>query len=128
MRAFLTTACLFFLISVSYSQPSDVKGGGWMPEQTECLSESKRVAIQNRIQSNINNLRMAGKLPGEFDKNLIVQFQFPLDWNNGYLDYGFYGISNYVDHNQSFPGTIKDYECGQRSYDTPSGYNHSGID
>jgi hypothetical protein len=40
----------------------------------------------------------------------------------------YYGISNYIDQNASFPDLILDYDCGNRSYDLPSGYNHPGTD
>jgi len=45
-------------------------------------------------------------------------------------------IFNYVDHNPNvgpdsfnqFSGSNLDYNCGNRSYDTDSGYNHRGVD
>ncbi len=39
-----------------------------------------------------------------------------------------HGISNFVDHNAAFPGVLRDYECGERTYDTAAGYNHAGTD
>jgi len=43
-------------------------------------------------------------------------------------DGGYYGISNYVDNNLFHPDQVRDYTCGDRTYDTQWGYNHSGID
>src|SRR5688572_20114629 len=104
MRLIFLTALLLFLFTTLFGQPSEVAGGGWMPPQTECLSDDKRMAIQNKIRNNINQLRLAGKLPAVFNRDVIVKFQFPMDWHNGPQDYGFHGISNYVDHDPSFPG------------------------
>lgn len=39
-----------------------------------------------------------------------------------------HGISNFVDNNAAFPDFVRDYQCGARSYDTASGYNHRGTD
>ncbi len=46
---------------------------------------------------------------------------------------GYYAIGNYVDLNPMSNGggdtsTLRDYNCGKRTYDTPGGYDHSGID
>jgi hypothetical protein len=38
------------------------------------------------------------------------------------------GISNFVDRDPAFPDRLRDYQCGTRTYDTQSGYNHAGID
>ncbi|WP_439152127.1 M23 family metallopeptidase [Winogradskyella sp.] len=39
-----------------------------------------------------------------------------------------WAISNYVDHNPVAPDALSDYNCGPRTYDTTSGYNHQGLD
>ena len=39
-----------------------------------------------------------------------------------------WSISNYVDHNSAYPNQLQDYNCGTKTYDTSSGYNHQGID
>ncbi len=43
-------------------------------------------------------------------------------------DPGHQAISNFVDHNPGYPDQLTDYFCGDRTYDTNSGYNHDGID
>lgn len=43
-------------------------------------------------------------------------------------DSGFYVISAYVDHDSLFPDHLKDYNCGQLTYDLSDGYNHTGTD
>jgi len=42
----------------------------------------------------------------------------------GYYFNGYYGISNYIDQDE----TLLDYNCVDRTYDTNSGYNHLGTD
>jgi hypothetical protein len=42
--------------------------------------------------------------------------------------FGVHGISNFVDLDPSYPNSLLDYACGDRSYDQASGYNHRGID
>lgn len=37
------------------------------------------------------------------------------------------GVSNYLDLDTT-TGSVLDYACGSRSYDTVSGYNHQGVD
>jgi len=37
-------------------------------------------------------------------------------------------VSNFVDQDPSYPGDVEDYRCGERTYDTSDGYNHTGID
>lgn len=121
---------LFLLICLDFTsaQPSEVQGGPWLPAASECLSEDQRILVRHRLQDNIKALREAGTLPFDVDRNAIVQFQFPMEWNNGFNDYGFYAISNFVDQDPAFPGMVEDYQCGQRTYDSSTGYNHRGID
>jgi hypothetical protein len=57
-----------------------------------------------------------------------VAFQWPLAQAPGFHEKGYYGITNFVDHNTAFPNQVRDYNCGTRSYDLSSGYNHQGID
>lgn len=110
------------------AQRSEVSGGpAPLLNTTKCLSNEHRELIHYKLQLNLNRLRSEGKIPTSQDRSAVL-FQFPMDWNTGFEDYGFYGISNFVDHNAEYPGFITDYNCGTRSYDTEDGYNHLGID
>jgi hypothetical protein len=53
---------------------------------------------------------------------------WPLTPDNGLMSFDYHGISNFVDLDPAFPNQLQDYQCGSRSYDNSSGYNHSGID
>ena len=47
---------------------------------------------------------------------------------SGFTHPGFHATSNLVDLDPAFPAAVLDYQCGERSYDTDDGYNHSGTD
>lgn len=53
-------------------------------------------------------------------------YDFPLKTTQS--QYGYYGISNFVDQNPNFPNQLEDYNGGMRTYDVDNGYNHQGID
>ncbi|APV50621.1 hypothetical protein BWI17_13530 [Betaproteobacteria bacterium GR16-43] len=55
-------------------------------------------------------------------------FQWPLRAARGYSDPGFETIANFVDEDPAFPDKVKDFNCGVRTYDQASGYNHRGTD
>lgn len=61
-------------------------------------------------------------------------FQWPTRLRSNILPHqnasyaGYYGISNYIDQNTGYPNLVQDYNCGNRSYDLSSGYNHRGTD
>ena len=46
----------------------------------------------------------------------------------GWPTTGYYGISNFVDHDPNYPNQLLDYHGGARTYDSASGYNHAGTD
>ncbi len=93
-----------------------------------CLTEEKRAELQEQVQSSINKLRGEGKLAA-IDSSYPPQFIFPVRGNGaGERDYGIHFMGNFVDHNPSFPNQLQDYNCGTRTYDTATGYNHKGID
>jgi murein DD-endopeptidase MepM/ murein hydrolase activator NlpD len=93
-----------------------------------CLTEEKRAEFQKQLQSSIDKLRSEGKIAA-IDSSFPPQFIFPVRGNGaGELDPGFHVMGNFVDHNPSFPNQLLDYNCGTRTYDLASGYNHKGID
>jgi murein DD-endopeptidase MepM/ murein hydrolase activator NlpD len=91
------------------------------------ISPEQRTAIVHMLQQNETRLRSEGLLQTPANPGFIA-FSWPIKQALNYNDNGFYGISNYVDENPSFPNAILDYNCGNRSYDLSSGYNHAGTD
>ncbi len=94
--------------------------GVWQGPQDE-LSESQRQVIQADIKRNIARLTAEGKLPPVTPS--VVLFGWPVQPIPELNDYGYHGISNFVDQASSPPGTILDYACGDRTYNT-----HRGTD
>ncbi|MES2847808.1 MAG: M23 family metallopeptidase [Bacteroidota bacterium] len=93
----------------------------------EEITPVQREAIKRKLQQNENALRLQGKLPVTLSP-MAQAFVWPIKQMLNYNDPGFYGISNYIDENTSFPNQVLDYNCGNRSYDQSSGYNHLGTD
>jgi hypothetical protein len=106
------------------------EGGGSYSMQLPVKDEmtlQQRTAIIEMLKRNERLLRAEGKLNMP-DNTALIAFQWPIKQSLGYNDNGFYGISNYVDENPAFPNAVLDYNCGNRTYDQASGYNHAGTD
>jgi murein DD-endopeptidase MepM/ murein hydrolase activator NlpD len=104
--------------------PLSAGGDGWNGPDDE-LSEEQRQAIEAQIESNIQLLEAQGQRP---TGPAAVSLAWPLKPADQLAAYGYHGISNFVDQNSGFPSQVLDYACGNRSYDTASGYNHPGTD
>lgn len=94
-------------------------GGEFVFQNTECISDADRSVIWDEINKNVDMLTRQGKLTTNPDA--IVLFSWPLKKAANLTDPGYYGISNYVDHNNS--SGLLDYNCGQRTYN-----GHKGTD
>ena len=125
MKYFL---CSFIFFSTyAFSQVSQSYGSGSSKIANDKMPEIQYAYYWQRNKNNQEKLLQNGKL--SYFKGSHPQYRFPLQSN--LPDNGFYGISNYVDLDPTYsnpPSTILDYNCGSRSYDTASGYNHQGID
>ncbi len=105
-----------------------VGGGEYKFPDNICLTEEARGDIKIRLQESIEELRAQGRL-NETKSFLAPLFINPIAGNAAVTsDYGFHGISNFVDQNLNFPNQLLDYNCGARTYDSASGYNHKGVD
>lgn len=124
---------LAIITSISaFAQPpvKQPDGGGDYRLQLQVkdeMSPEQRAAIVQTLQQNEARLRSEGLLPAT-NSPAIVAFNWPLKQAPGYNDNGYYGISNYIDQNPSVPNQLLDYNCGTRTYDLSSGYNHAGTD
>lgn len=141
MKKIVFVSTLFILLAVlSFSHLNKVEsqgnvqssfrppdGGGTILLPTDYMSEETRHDIQRQNQANIERLEREGKL-SKGNPELVVPLDWPVRKAANVTDFDVYGISNYVDHNPAFPNQITDFNCGTRSYDLASGYNHQGID
>lgn len=101
-------------------------GGSVVPQQHDAVSEFEQMNRWLRYWQDRQSLFEKGVLSEELSGVSHAMYDFPLRTTESYP--GFHGISNFVDLDPSFPGSILDYDCGSRSYDLDSGYNHQGID
>ncbi|MBJ2174324.1 peptidoglycan DD-metalloendopeptidase family protein [Aureibaculum sp. A20] len=98
------------------------------PDNLACISEEAKAKINAEVEVNVAKLIKQGKLSIKKAGLASPTFIWPVqkaatsDFND------VWAISNYVDHDATFPDNVQDYNCGTRTYDTSSGYNHSGTD
>src|SRR6185369_9352217 len=90
------------------------------------VTAAQRAAIQARLSAATDTL--AGQGLGAQAATAPVKFGWPLAPAPHFDAPGYHGISNFVDQNLAYPNAVLDYNCGTRTYDLASGYNHSGID
>ncbi|GAB3959825.1 hypothetical protein GCM10028805_56650 [Spirosoma harenae] len=107
---------------------------GVYSEQQPCLSSAEHAEIQQMLQTKLALLKLNGA--GARQTAAHPTFSFPLQWAKERPPYGFWTISNYVDLNPALgPNEVnqystfnQDYNCGNRTYDQRSGYQHQGTD
>lgn len=109
--------------SAQFVQPD---GGGSIDLPSDHLSSEQRSKIMQNLEIKLDSLERIGAISKA--KAIDVRFSWPLRAESHLYDFGYHGISNFVDHNSKFPSVLTDYNCGRRTYDTNSGYNHAGID
>jgi murein DD-endopeptidase MepM/ murein hydrolase activator NlpD len=133
MSRIIVFALLFFGATLSkaqdYPSPSGSGGGGFdpNPEHLTCISPEEHRKIQAILEEKKKELTAKGllKAPSPLATPL---FDWPLRQAAGRNLYANYGISNFIDHDPTYPNHVLDYMGGSRTYDTPAGYNHQGTD
>ncbi len=125
---------LFLFTFTLYAQqnPFQLQGGGeylGIPNKTTpCLTDEQRTRIIEELNANMNMLKESGRLAFQEHSRMPVSYIWPIQQASGFSYNSTWGISNYVDHNTSFPNQLQDYNCGTKTYDTTGGYNHQGVD
>ena len=133
MKKQSTLVLLLFVLSITGISQAILKqpeaGGNYreLIKINDEMSPQQRISIINMLQENEERLRTESKLQ-QLANPTATAFAWPLKQAPGYNDNGYYGISNYVDENPAFPNLLLDYNCGNRTYDQASGYNHAGTD
>jgi murein DD-endopeptidase MepM/ murein hydrolase activator NlpD len=102
-------------------------GGQFTVSNLPSQTEAQRATIQAALDANIAWLETNGRLPPPNTLHHTL-LSWPLRAAPGFTDPGFHAMSYFVDHNPAYPNQLRDYQCGPRSYDTSSGYNHRGTD
>lgn len=109
---------------ISGVPPAGADGGEVVIDAEDDVSPAQRAAIRERLEGAAQALGMPDGAQGASP----VRFSWPLAAAPHLTSPGYHGISNFVDQNDAFPNALQDYNCGTRTYDLASGYNHSGID
>ncbi len=92
-----------------------------------CLNPPQRLEIKKQIDKNRQKLIQEGILNPKYSPEAIL-LDFPIKAKDGFNDPGSYTVSSYTDHDTLYPNELKDYNCGELTYDTGDGYNHQGTD
>lgn len=109
----------------------ELKGGQFLfnPSSLPCITDEQRELIKVTLNSNISKLEAQNRLINDYTyRGANPLFVWPVQKSTSSNYNDVWSISNYVDHNTSFPNQLTDYNCQGRTYDTASGYNHQGID
>lgn len=93
------------------------------PRQTSpCVSPEQRAEIQAQIETNVAALGLQTPFP-EAPRS-PVYFDWPLEAvGSAAQGFGVHGLANFVDQDPASPNRIRDYSCGDRTYD-----KHTGVD
>ncbi|MEO8670620.1 MAG: M23 family metallopeptidase [Tahibacter sp.] len=103
----------------------------WLAESEQfgdALSSAERQRIQQTLTEALAQPDIQARLRRPASRDDIVMLGWPLHRNQRSNQFGYHGVSNYVDDDPAFPNQVRDYACGARSYDNAGGYNHAGID
>lgn len=105
-------------------------GGGRLDETPElpCLTDAQRAAIKADLAASVADLLARGLLPAPDPAAAVTGLVWPVRAAAHVHDPGVHGISGFVDQDPAFPDQLLDYNCGDRTYDLASGYNHQGTD
>jgi len=106
----------------------DEESGNIVPFLTpsDDISPTVKQRIEKRILANRSRLQKQARVL-EPPTSSHVLFSWPLSIPR-LQDPGYYAVSNFVDHDPAYPDHLLDFFGGSRTYDTTSGYNHSGTD
>ena len=127
--SFLLLCCFSLLSAKLHAQAFKAPDGGgeYIPQVHDQLSEEQKARIHEEINRNKELLGLTGHTSAAKEGATTVLFNWPLKQAAGYNYLSYYGVANYVDLNPANPGSVIDWNCGNRTYDV-SGYNHGGCD
>ena len=102
------------------------------PRVSDAEAPEVEAAREARVRANVERLRAEGRLIDDQSgpEGFVIlppTFRWPIE-DLGSGQFSTWAISNFVDQDPLWPGHVEDYACGERTYDTNNGYNHTGID
>lgn len=121
--------CMFLALSTSVAQTI---GGErvFNPDGVNCVSSEEYEIYHNAVATNQEYLSREGLRL--YQNNVSrseqqVSFIWPVQQTDGFEYNSTWAISVYFDHDDT-TGGLEDWNCGTRTYDTSSGYDHQGVD
>ena len=93
----------------------------------DVLPEAWRAAVRADLDRRVAAMMAQGRI-APANKAAGVLFGWPVQLIPGASDAVPNVIANYVDHDLAYPGQVRDWSCGTRTYDLAGGYNHRGTD
>lgn len=125
-------ALLFVIPSLGLFAQENQKtvGGSYVhnPNGLPCLTAEDYAYYHQIIAENIAHLE--SRQQRAYSPNRTSQqvaLEWPIAQAAGFTYNSTWAISNYVDHDDT-TGSLEDWNCGNRTYDTSGGYDHQGID
>jgi len=91
-------------------------------------SPRQQARIAANIEQGLSELRRQGRLPQDSTQTSVMDLAWPLQTVGRFDQFGYHGVSNFVDHGLPYPNPVQDYTCGSRTYNLANGYNHAGTD
>lgn len=138
LRLFALTIISVSIQDFVCAQDNNFEGGAYpIPANTECVSAAEKLRIHEMLTENIKVLKEQGKLlldwgeitSGTRSRPIAGGYIWPIRTAASAPKYkSVYAISNYVDLDLNYPNFVEDYNCGTRTYDLNTNYNHGGID
>jgi murein DD-endopeptidase MepM/ murein hydrolase activator NlpD len=129
MKQLLTLVLGLAGIAPAFAQPAILPpdgGGSASFSHVPCLSAQQAADIEAMLSRNITMLPAQPAAGAK--KTAALRLGWPLRQATGFSYDYLYGIGQYVDHDPIYPNHVLDWNCGSRTYDQASGYNHSGTD
>jgi hypothetical protein len=131
----ITRSCIALLfvipsLGISAQEIGELVGGSYVhnPTNLECLTTEDYAFYHQAIAQNIANLEnKQQRAYSSARASQQVALEWPIAQAAGFDYNSTWAISNYVDHDDT-TGSLEDWNCGVRTYDTSSGYDHQGID
>ena len=127
------TFVIFLFASILNAQKAPIEAGGgefiYNKSEQPCLTPQQRQIVKQTVLNGIADLKSQNKLAfSESNRGGHPLFGWPIKKASNVTYNNIWIINNYVDHNVNAPDQLTDYNCGSRTYDLSSGYNHQGID
>lgn len=130
----MLASVLFLAATALADTSSPVRDGGGgidMSSFRDEMTPQMRARVDIEIQANVAELQARGLLAPPLLRAPVAEpvlFDWPLKPTAAYTEPDYHGIGNFVDLDPAYPNHVLDYECGARTYDLASGYNHAGVD